>query len=305
MSKKRHRKGQHNLHGTAPANATGNGPATAQAALAAPPPPPDPPRGDEPPQTHGDEATPATAQRHGSFKEIIRFVLTVLIIVTIQLVFDKVVFLKIDDDTAFKQEVVEALESIETVELWKLWLESFSNYEEPIASTPEYRACMKENARDQQCASEAREQRSFVKPPKEQYQGMTDPNQPALKMLFGAGRVLGYLYFAAKTDGQRFVAVVQLLLGVGFSGWLTFFVFNTVRERTADDYRNGIIIVGSVLVGAFVFTSLLAYPIRWLGLATFAFIPGVYGAALLKAIEKGVDGLMHVFIEGWIGGEPI
>lgn len=231
------------------------------------------------PRTPVAEPVPAPTREHRGrtrhfVVEVVRFALAVVVLLVLQLIFEKVVFLKIHEESEFKQEVVEALELLEPIELVKLWREASTNYEEPIAETPEYATCLKRTP-DGDCAAEARQRRNFVKVPAEKYGGMVAPNDPTWKPLIGAGRVLAYLYFSAQTDGQRFVAVLQLIVGFAASCVAALLYFQRVRTHHApDDVKHAVPIILILLVGTLVGASVLAYPIRLLGLIAFGFITG-------------------------------
>jgi uncharacterized membrane protein YeaQ/YmgE (transglycosylase-associated protein family) len=261
-----------------------------------------------PPENRTTEGHQTTqAPRRAGFLGVARFILTVLVIVVLQYIFQLLVFHRIEDDSSFREEIVQALEQLRPEEIVKLWLESFSSYREPIADTPEYQFCAKTRRDTKGCADDAQAQRAYVIVPDEQQPNISvaprDPaTQTSLKAIIGTGYVLTYPYVKATTDGQRLVAILQLALGFTVSFFVTRQIYRRNRTGTPDDWRYAMLYCLLGLVGAFVATTLLAWPVRLAGLVLFAFIPGIYAAVMIKIIEKAVDALMHQTFERRLGG---
>jgi hypothetical protein len=230
-------------------------------------------------------ASGAHPEEPGLAKSVIRYVITLAVVLLLQLGAEKLIFGEIGPDPAFERDVVSALQGLDPFELGKLWGEALG-FNESVSSTPEYAACMARPGADAGiCIGESEEKRMSVRV----YPDSTFGWFPA-SLVKATWNVIAYQFQDGQPPAYRLVALCQIIVGFGF---MTAIMAALMRFKRFQN-THPIILLVLYTVGCFAFSSLLAWPLRLLALALSAKITtGIYAATTVRALDKSVDALMH------------
>jgi hypothetical protein len=227
--------------------------------------------------------------RRGAGWGVTRFFVIVSVIVLIQFGLEALIFGEVGPSHEFQNALKETLATFDPTEFGKLVMEAQGGYEEPIAQTPEYRACMEVPIHTPEfCREQARRKREALRPdPKSSF------NIGPLRLAVSVWNVIVYQFTSDRTPAFRLVALCQIL--VGFS--LAFAIGSWILSRPYAPDINWIWAFLLLLIGGVVCCVLAAIPLQCLALWWTKPVIGVYSATGLAAVNKTADGVMHKVVE--------
>jgi hypothetical protein len=224
-------------------------------------------------------SSPATplqneAARRSVRQQIIRFLVTLVIMILIQGALEYLIFNEIGSNL----QIAKTLESFDPSEVGKQWLEALNVYQRPAEKDPAS-DCGATNKTITKC--------DLVKPDEIHVSG-------SLALFKSVWKVLTRQFGPERSPEYRLIALCQILLGalstLALLGWL-------LNRRNAPNLP-GYIIAVAAICGTFAMSVILAYPLRWLALQLVLLpISAIYSTAALFCLNKLIDAVMEKIVE--------
>jgi hypothetical protein len=229
-------------------------------------------------------------------KQVIRFIVSIVILTVIQVIFEKLVY----DEVGPKLEMKEALESFDPGELANIWMRAYGLREQSPSS--EDKAKCDEHLR--LCLSgslDCKQDNLRIAPDPCYHLYQTDPLrvEPGyFELARSFWTVLSTVFGRDRSSNYRLFAFCQVLVGCGSTLAFIAYVLNRFGDR---DIPLALVYAGAI-IGTITMSVLLAYPMKWLALSTIPVVPAIYAGTALVFLNKAIDGALEKLVDRFVVG---
>jgi hypothetical protein len=213
------------------------------------------------------------ATRRSIRQQIIRFLVTLAVMILIQGALEYLVFNEIGSNL----EIGTTLKSFDPSEVGKQWLEALNLYQRPAE---------KDKASD--CgANKMITKCDLVKPDNIHVSG-------SLALPKSVWSVLTRQFGPERSPEYRLIALCQILLGALSTLALLAWFFSRPSAPNIPGYLIGV----AAISGTFAMSVILAYPLRWLALQLVLLpVSAIYSTTALFCLNKLIDAVMGKLVE--------